>query len=272
MQNFSYHTHNNALGIFDGKNTAAEILARAEEIGFETIGVSNHLIWHPNMSQVSRMFFRDLEMALDVWQQSLEVLQNAAKNFNIKVLTGFEVDFFPSKIWREGFEKAIKVLQPDYLIGSTHFIRTADEKKVYNIYHMDELPAGITPDDMDELLKNYWLNIIECIKSGYFDFIAHIDYCTIFNLCVEEKWHDLKWQVIETLDKYHQPFELNTSGYDRINIPHPHPWMLKELAKRNVPLVLSDDAHCIEHLGRHFAQAEEYLQSINYTSRWKLKK
>lgn len=272
MQNFSYHTHNNALGIFDGKNSAAEMICQAEKLDFTTIGVSNHLIWHPNMSQASMMFFRDINAGIDVWKRSLDVLYEAAQNYKIRVLAGFEVDFFPSSEWRNGFEKIIKEIKPDYLIGSTHTFRTADESKIYNIYHLDELPQNTSAEDMDELRKHYWINVIESIKSGYFDFIAHLDYCTIFNHCVEEKWNDLKWQVIEALDKRRQPFELNTSGYNRINLPHPHPWMLEELAKRNVPLVLSDDAHYIEHLGQHFDRAEEYLQSINYTSRWSLEK
>ena len=48
MQKFSYHTHTNILG-FDGKNTAEEMIKKAEEIGFEEIGISNHFIYHPNL-------------------------------------------------------------------------------------------------------------------------------------------------------------------------------------------------------------------------------
>ena len=35
MQKFSYHTHTNALDIFDGHHSAAEMIHRAEEIGYE---------------------------------------------------------------------------------------------------------------------------------------------------------------------------------------------------------------------------------------------
>lgn len=160
----------------------------------------------------------------------------------------------------------------DYYIGSTHTVRTADESRIYNIFHLEELPSGTTAEDMDELIKNYWLNVIESAQSGYFAFIAHLDYCAIFNLGVEPKWDDYKWRLIEALAKAKQPFELNTSGFERIKSPHPAPWMLKELKERNVPVVISDDAHSTTMLGRYFNEAEDLLSSLNYTNRWKFNK
>lgn len=270
MQKFSYHTHNNAFDIFDGHNTCSEMMTKAEEIGFEELGVSNHLIWHPNISATHKMFFSDINKAIDIFKRNIEQIRNEGLKHNLKVYAGFEVDYFPSVEWRNGFELIKKELEADYYIGSTHFIRNSEETKIYNIFHLYTLPSRTTEAELDALLMNYWLNIIDCVKSGYFSFIAHIDYCTIFNLCVGKKWDDIKWQVIETLAKYKHPVELNTGGYNRCNIPHPHPWMLAELAKRDVPIVISDDAHKTECLGQHFAKAEELLQSLNYFNRWKL--
>lgn len=272
IQNFSYHTHNNALGVFDGRSSALEMLQQAENLGWSEIGVTNHLIWHPHMPQCSKMFFQDFDKLVDTMQRSLEVLKEAASRVNIKVLSGFEVDFFPSALWRRQFEKLLKVLDVDYYIGSTHTVRTADESRIYNIFHLEELPSGTTAEDMDELIKNYWLNVIESAQSGYFAFIAHLDYCAIFNLGVEPKWDDYKWRLIEALAKAKQPFELNTSGFERIKSPHPAPWMLKELKERNVPVVISDDAHSTTMLGRYFNEAEDLLSSLNYTNRWKFNK
>ena len=87
-----------------------------------------------------------------------------------------------------------------------------------------------------------------------------------------EKWNYWKEKVIETLDEYKQPYELNTSGWTKIGEQHPHTWMLKELSYRKVPVVISDDAHRIEHVGQHFEQAEELLKDLNYKTRWKLNK
>lgn len=276
MQNFSYHTHTNSFGCYDGHNTIEEMINAARTKGFCELGISNHLIYHPNIyngceqAKNDKMYHADFNKAQDIFKRTIDKIKEVADKEKFKVYAGFEVDFFPSLKWRDSFEKIITEVKPDYLIGSTHFIRTSDETKMCNIYYIKSLEAA--DDEKEEMLKNYWQNIIEAIKSGYFDFIAHLDVCKLFNLCCEEKWNYWKEKVIETLDEYKQPYELNTSGWTKIGEQHPHTWMLKELSYRKVPVVISDDAHRIEHVGQHFEQAEELLKDLNYKTRWKLNK
>lgn len=272
MQKFTYHTHNNAFGIFDGHNSASEMISKAEELGFEEIGVSNHLILHPHIQNLHGMFFSNTKDLLDVYLRNIEQIREEGAKHKIKVLVGAEIDYFSSATWRNLYEKILPKLDLDYTIGSNHSLLSADETFICNIYHQEFLPSSVTKADMDEFVKNYWLNTVATINSGYFDFIAHLDYCTIFNLGVETKWDEYKWMIIEALSKTKQPFELNTSGYNRIDMQHPNSWMLKELAKRDVPIVISDDAHSVDKIGQHFERAEALLTSLNYTNRFKLEK
>ena len=48
--------------------------------------------------------------------------------------------------------------------------------------------------------------------------------------------------------------------------------MIKEMAKDGglVPVIISDDSHFTEHIGRHFNQTEQLLQNLNYTNRFTL--
>ena len=46
VQDFTLHTH--TIG-FDGKSLIAEMAKRASELGFKTIGFSNHFILHPDI-------------------------------------------------------------------------------------------------------------------------------------------------------------------------------------------------------------------------------
>ena len=178
-----------------------------------------------------------------------------------------QVDFFPSKRWRDDFEEIISAAQPDYLIGSTHSIRTEDESLILNLYHLKE--SNCSASMVEEFMVNYWQNIIESIKSGYFDFIAHLDVCKLFNLGIEPKWDVWKRKVIDTLAEYNHPYELNTSGWRKVGEQHPHLWMIEELNNRQVPLIISDDAHTVEHIDYCFDRAESLLQSINYKNRYK---
>ncbi len=269
MQKYTYHTHNSFGGLFDGWSSCEEMISTAENKGFEEIGVSNHLIYHPNVPNENKMYYNDINKIIDVHKRSFEEIDKVASNHSIKVYKGLEVDFFPSLEWRKDFEKIIKELNPDYLIGSTHFIRTADETRMYNIYHLDCLPANTSKEDMKELLTNYWLNIIGAVKSGYFNFIAHIDYCTQFNLCTEVEWNDLKYSVIETIKDKKQPFEINTGGIDRIGRPYPDWWIAEELIKLGVPVIISDDAHGVERIGDKFPEVEDFLDKVNCKNRYK---
>ena len=79
MQKFSYHTHTNALGIFDGHHSAAEMIRRAEEIGYEEIGISNHLVYHPNLLTTSPMFFNDFDLLKKMMQKNVDDIRRAAE-------------------------------------------------------------------------------------------------------------------------------------------------------------------------------------------------
>lgn len=274
VQDFTLHTHNNEQR-FDGRASAVEMIGAAEAKGFKTIGVTNHLIMHHNLnafSQYEPMFFADYKRAEVVYKKNIEILQNLKDKFNIDIKIGFEVDFFQDKEWRNHFEKMLKTLEVDYLIGASHFLKSLDEKEfLCNIYHLKKLDS--LPDA--EMLKlytiNHFKNIATAIRSGYFKFIAHFDYCTIFGLGEGEEYDEYKFEIIEALRETKTAYEINTSGYDRLGRPHPAPYLIKELAKNGgVPVLLSDDSHEPAHLGRHFEEAEQLLSEMNYTNRFKI--
>ncbi|MBQ8465463.1 MAG: PHP domain-containing protein [Alphaproteobacteria bacterium] len=269
MQNFSYHMHTNNLGIFDGQNTPIEMIKRSEEIGFKKIGISNHLAFHPNMPSQSKMFFSDFNKACDIYKSVIEDIRTASLKAKIDVRVGFEVDFFSSYQWRSLFEKIKKEIKADYYIGATHYLRDESENYIMNLYYMKRNPQiKISEKDLTVYLNIYWDNIIESIKSGYFNFIAHLDVCKLFGFCLDKKWDEKKYEVIETLEKYKQPYELNTSGWTKVGEQHPHTWMIEELNKRNVPVIVSDDAHSVIMLAQHFEQAESFLSKMNYKCRY----
>lgn len=273
MQNFTLHTHNNELG-FDGRASAKEMIAAAENKGFEAIGVSNHMIMHPGLGEFANldpMHFTDFRKAEDAYKKHIEILQNLKASFKIEIKIGFEVDFFAGKEWRNAFEKLCKTLEVDYLIGSNHFLRDEDESFLCNIYHLKHLSPQPDAETLKHLTRNHFKSIAAGIKSGYFTFMAHLDYCNIFGLGEGAEYDDCKQEVMEALKETKTPIEVNTSGYNRIGRPHPAPQMLAALAKDGrVPVLISDDAHDPQALGQHFDKTEELLGSLNYRNRFRL--
>ena len=269
MQNFTMHCHTNFLNIFDGRNSAEEMISEAEKKGFSKIGISNHLCYHYNQEQASPMLMNDFSKALEIYQQNSAHIREVAKRHpKIKVCLGYEVDFFPSNRWRKEFEKMISMLDYDYLIGSVHNVCSSDGEQVVNLYdvffHKHIQKAHL----VKEYFPNVYKTQVESIKSGYFDLIAHLDVYKIFNLGIEEEWNSEKEKVIETLAKFGQPTELNTSGWNKCGEQHPDIKTLEKLNKNAVPLIISDDAHNVERIGENFERAEKLLNDINYINRW----
>lgn len=272
MQAFSYHSHTNSFDIFDGRFSAKEMVKKAEEIGYTELGISNHLCYHPNQSLDHPMFFNDYDKMEAVMLRLSDEVREAGAQSKIKVLFGFEVDFFPSLRWRADFDKFVDRVKADYYIGSTHFLRNDDETEIVNIYTYKYKGRSFSQEKKEQYIKTYWNNISEAIKSGYFDFIAHLDVYRLFDdfkdiVCPEELNN-----LLDTFEEYKTPYELNTSGWRKYGEQHPNTPMLEELQKRGVPVVISDDAHSLEHLGGYYKEAEELLKKMNYTNRWKLNK
>lgn len=266
MQKFSYHTHTNTFGICDGRNSATEMVQKATEIGYTEIGISNHFMYHPNIIGSSLMYFQDEKKALDFCKRMIETLREETKDAKIKVKIGFEVDFFESSAWRKVFESIVSKLEVDYLIGSTHMLINKDESMIVSLYEFRD--KSTLP--LDDIMSIYWQRLCRAIESGYFSFMTHLDLPKLWNICAEDCWLPHKEKVVEALIKYKQPYELNTSGWTKCGEQHPALWMLEELNKHDVPVVISDDAHSIGMLAQHFDKAEALLSSINYRKRFKI--
>lgn len=273
MQDFTYHCHTNSLKIFDGRNSADQMITRAEELGFKEIGISNHLICHPCISEVDKvqaMFFREYHQVEDIYKRNIEDIHNAAAKHKIKVWVGFEVDYFNDPEWLRFFEKLRSKLEVDYYIGSSHLIYSTDYKTILKIKYLNTRPDLLNDDIVQNGLRNHWKNIISSVKSGYFTFMAHIDQIRDKGFCISSEWDELKIELIETLAKYKTPYELSTKGLRKGNDFYPSRWFVEQLCQRQVPVLISDDAHTIQDLGDNFALAESLLDSLKYPVRFHL--
>lgn len=273
MQKYTYHCHTNTLGIYDGCNSADEMISQAESLGFTEIGISNHMICHPKIGYINKiqsMYFRDYKEAEDVYKRTVEEIRTASLKYKIKVWVGFEVDYFHDAERCRFFEHLKNTLGADYYIGSSHFIYNRDYTNILKIAYLKHHPEFIDEDMRRDGLIMHWSNIKNCVASGYFDFIAHMDQIKSKGFCGDSEWEDKKYEVIEALSKGKTGVELSTKGLRKGDEMYPAEWIVKELNKHNVPIVISDDAHQIEQLGYKFDTAESLLEKLDYKNRFKL--
>lgn len=265
-QRYTLHTH--SLG-FDGKSTVQQMIDTARDMGFYTIGISNHFIVHPNIKQApmyqysvrggySNIYASGFDEVMGRFvphYDELEILRE--QNPDIKILRGLEVDFFDDLNWQKNFEKCIAILRPDYTIGSCHFI--LHNGVLLNSHDW----AKADCDTRDILLKQYWNNIAIAATSGLFTWMAHLDLPKKVGLGREYKWQGYEDKAVSAIAKSGVGTEINTSGYKTgCDEPYPSIRILKMLASANVPVVISDDAHAASQIGRHFARAENLIHDL----------
>jgi len=261
-QKYTLHTHTRG---FDGCSSPAEMINQAKSQGFEAIGISNHLIIHPEIFftnfypvAVARGYdgiynynFRDAINKFVPHYSKLERIANSEDD--IKVLRGIEADFFPSSEWEKDFKRTIKILQPDYIIGAVHFVEY--KGKLCNIHDI----ARAEPKDQDAMLKKYWKKLGDAAETGLFTWLAHPDLPKKLNLGMNYlDWHPYEITAKDKIKASQTPIEFNTSLKDNrmttVNAQY-----------SDIPLLISDDAHSANQIGRDFDLARNEIEKANLT-------
>ncbi|MBO5705020.1 MAG: PHP domain-containing protein [Alphaproteobacteria bacterium] len=264
IQDFNLHTHTIE---FDGKNTAAEMVDVAVACGIKTVGFSNHFIVHKNITGTNfysyavlggykNIYSDNFDKTILMFKKHYQDLEQVAAQKKVKILRGMEVDYFPNVHWVRGFENAMRVLKPDYLIGACHLFEF--DGRLCNIHDIKMADA----DTQDKMLTVYWRKIQEIVKSGMFTFLAHIDLPRRVNLGLDDKWIDIEQQVVDVIAKNKIPVEINTALYKYCGQPHPTNRIMKMCADANVSMFLSDDSHHISQVARNFEDAKKYADDF----------
>lgn len=261
MQNFTLHTH--TIG-FDGKSTVAQMITAARAAGFDTLGVSNHFIVHPEIKKsrmypyavrggYSAIYSDSFDSVIEKFRIHYNELRQLQSESQANILCGMEVDFFPTRTWCDGFLRAIDKLRPDYTIGSVHFVYYDG-----NLCNMHDI-AKAAPTVRDKMLNVYWDNIAAAATSGLFNIMAHIDLPKKVGIGRDDKWYDAEIRAVDAIADAGVAMEINTGLYKpEIYEPYPSARILRAAAAKNIPVLISDDAHVSNQIGRHFDTAQQF--------------
>lgn len=275
IQDFTLHTH--TVG-FDGHNTVQEMAEKASSMGFSTIGISNHFIVHPEIKRsrfyssalqrgYDAIYSESFDQAMERFQPHYEEIEKIQKISRIRILRGMEVDFFEDEKWFASFERAIKILKPDYIIGSSHFVYY--DGYLCNVHDINNADA-CTGDGM---LQMYWDKVRTAAESGLFTWMAHLDLPKKLGLGREDKWRDAESRAVKAIADTKTGIEINTGLYaPDIYEPYPSERILKQVAEHDIPVLISDDSHKIEQIGRHFDEAAEFAQKCGVDNFMNLQK
>lgn len=270
MQKFSYHTHTN---FSDGRGKIEDMLKQAVNLGWESIGISDHLIVHKNIRQsVSWNRLKDLhgyweyhqefKDAQNAFLKQVEEVQKQAKKFPIKVKIGAEVDFFSYDGWEEEFADFRKNVDLDYYISGNHFLELPKEQ----ILNADDAKL-LCASDQKAAISKHFNNMQQAVESGVYLFLAHIDYMRRLKICSDSDFMPEKLELVKSLKKSNIASELSTKGLRKGTEFYPSSKLLNLIIQFDIPLIISDDAHRVSELGFEFERAEQYLAKLNYFNR-----
>lgn len=230
---YSLHNHCYRCGHATGKEEA--YVLQAIESGIQTFGMSEH-VPYPEGFRI-RMPFSQLDDYLDT-------LMFLKKKYDdkIQILAGFECEYDVDRL--DLYCQYIQDQRVDYLILGHHY------------------PSGEDPDTYfafindDDHLEQYVQGLEHGIASGLFLFIAHPDLFLAGIQTLEKKHIDVITRICIQASKYNVPLEFNANGIrrgyfefedgTRFMYPDLRFWEIVKL--HNVDVVISSDAHTVEHV------------------------
>lgn len=239
MENF--HTHLPYCKHASG--SAEDYIREAERLGFNALGFSDHSPAPAYMPDVQNYKMSEAQMPL-----YRDEVREATRQSNIPIYLGMEVDIIQEE-FSYLHEVIMPTMQPDFLIGSVHFIRLHDGRH-----------AGLHEIESSHFFDRYIEQLLWGIEQTDFLFIGHPDRVMITEY-VQKHDDELRsvWRTVaQSAKKYSKPLEYNTS-LNAGMAPCLSPVLWEEILKEGVPIVVTSDAHAPERLGFGLKEGYQWL-------------
>lgn len=258
------HTHSTWC---DGKNTPEEMIQAAIERNFSTLGFSSHVMLPEE--PYDWMLTRE---KLPRYVAEIRALAEKYKD-KIQVLCGVEADYVPG-----GATPDRSVYAPygiDYIIGSVHFVRAADNALVCVDESPEALAAGLRDHydgNAEAFVRDYYREVREMLRRYDFDILGHVDLVTKFNekhpyFDETADWYaDEVRETIAAIREAKKTVELNAGGIARgwRTEFYPSRRFCAELSAFNdIDYILSSDAHSTDALDVPYEKSAIICNRLN---------
>jgi histidinol-phosphatase (PHP family) len=247
----------------DGKDTAEEMVLRAIELGFDSLGFSEHSNMHHSL-------YPHLQLTADkavLYKKEIRALKEKYKG-QLDIFCGLEFDFYSEDDTEEY----------DYLIGSVHYLSCPT-----GIYSFDHSLAQ-TCDFVERhfggdgiaFAREYFETVARMPEKRDFDIIGHFDLITKNNDAgaffdpTAKEYLALGFDAIHALKGQIPLFEVNTGAISRgyKKTPYPDMTFLREFKACGFGAVITSDCHNKDYLDQSFDAARALLAEAGFTSRY----
>ena len=249
-----YHTHHVRCGHAEGQ--LEEYVKQGIAIGLDQLGLSDHM---PLLHVDPATYYSGMAMPMEELPRYFEECLHLKEKYKdeIDIRIGLEGDYI------EGHEEQIEAIVNgypwDYVIGSVHFLGEWDISD-------SRQQHGWEGKRIIDVYSTYYDAVIKATKTGFYDYIGHIDVIKRFGHKPEEDVQQLERAAIDAVHAAGMAIELNASG---LRMPcaemFPSRRVLTYCYQQGVPLTLGSDAHQPARLSQYLDQAEELLREIGFT-------
>lgn len=250
-------------------------LERAKQLGIGEVGILDHLYrFRDALDYYQRHVYLESDKLGDMQRRWLgqvcvvpcmdkfiDFVQSQKERWadhGVQLRLGIEADFFPNG--EDELAKLIRGKPWDYVIGSVHFVNGWGFDNIETEYIFERV-------NLMELYRTHTSHVCQAIESELFDIVAHLDNLKVFGYRPNERLlQGLYEQVASALKKHDVATELNTGLSYRAPVEEacPSPNYLRTLAKYEIPITLSSDAHYPDRLGTELDLAKEQLRKCGY--------
>ncbi len=256
------HTH---TVYCDGQNTPLEMVEKALELGFRSIGFSGHAYTAFDgcccMTPTGTLAYR----------REIRELQKQYAD-RIDIFLGLENDGlvpYPA----DGY---------DYIIGSLHYLYVNGKYHTLDNSH-EQMRACIDEGfggDALKMARAYYDLLVSYVTTDQVDIVGHFDVIQKRN--GDNRYFDkespayrrIALDAIEAIAKAGKIIEVNTGAIARgfIKDPYPAPFLLKRLLELKAPVILSSDAHAADRLDGQFDTVSAMLYDMGFRQTMELKR
>ena len=239
--------HNHTTRCNHAKGSMRSYVERAIELGIDIYGFSEHAPM--DFDEHYRLKFEEM----DAYITDVQSLQNEYQD-RIKILLGYEVDYLKGHI-----DKRIINSKVDYLIGSVHFLGTWG-------FDNPEFNDEYSKRNIDEIWQEYFRNIEEMAKTGYFDIVGHFDLIKVFNFLPKKDIRSIATPALKAIKKANMVLELNSAGLRKpCKEIYPSESLLEVAYELDIPITFSSDAHAIGQVGFKYDEVVQLAKKVGYS-------
>lgn len=245
-----YHLHTT---LSDGEGSAAELVARAQELGLPEIGVADHVIGS------------SVDDGTGVRHERLEEYVTGVRaagptSGGPRVLVGMEVDYTRDTL--DEVSSLVDRYRPDYVIGSVHLVDgfAFDAPRYIDDYRRF---------DLEDLWCSYFAAVAEAARSGLFTVLGHIDLIKKFGLRppLTHRVAGAAETALVATAEAGAAVELNTSGWRHpVGEQYPSAALLRLARTLRIPLTFGSDAHEPGLVGADLTAAVSLARDAGYRS------